>query len=577
MGDNRIEKLKQQLRDISNSMKLKLGPYLNIKIMRAFNSATKQKSLMALLILLVSLAKVNYTYAQPPDCVSGNVAYTIFNDSIGSSFSSTLDSMELRSVNLLTGAVGPLIGGHRYWVRKYDGTGLVTDNANYIYGSSALAIDFATSRFYVMTQMSAALPKDIMTINPLTGVMTIIATLPASMDEYHFVKMAGHNNNGYIYAIGVKRDTTSGGGTQLNPVLRFQTCGATPTAGCATASVQILGYLPQTAPTMNGWQLFNGDIAFDYAGNLFFATAAFERAGTPSMGKYTNARLFKINAASLPTSAGSGTIPMTLISDYNTLDSTVINGIGFNGAGNMFLTTRRYLGPQAPTMPPFKNELYSSNISGTATVMIPFTPPTPGTSASDLATCYFPGAILAKFDVRLSGQNVSGNSSLKWEVVSNNEVQYFEVEKSRDGSNFETISRVEVSNPDQSSQKYSYTDASAENGAAKYYRIRQVTQAGVRFYSNIVKLNGNKISLNSNVKPNPFVNQVELSVQLATANNIKVRITSQSGAVLFQRSYKGNAGTNNITIAELANFKPGVYILELNSDNEIIREKIIKQ
>jgi hypothetical protein len=228
------------------------------------------------------------------------------------------------------------------------------------------------------------------------------------------------------------------------------------------------------------------------------------------MGKYTNARLFKINAASLPTSAGTGIIPMSLIADYNTLDSTVINGIGFNGAGSMFLTTRRYLGPQAPTMPPFKNELYSSNISGTATVMIPFTPPTPGTSASDLATCYFPGAILAKFDVRLSGQNVSGNSSLKWEVVSNNEVQYFEVEKSRDGSNFETISRVEVSKPDQSSQKYSYTDVSAENGAAKYYRIRQVTQAGVRFYSNIIKLNGNKISLNSNVKPNPFVKPGEV-------------------------------------------------------------------
>jgi hypothetical protein len=31
--------------------------------MKAINSATKQKSLMALLILLVSLAKVNYTNA----------------------------------------------------------------------------------------------------------------------------------------------------------------------------------------------------------------------------------------------------------------------------------------------------------------------------------------------------------------------------------------------------------------------------------------------------------------------------------------------------------------------------------
>jgi len=184
---------------------------------------------------------------------------------------------------------------------------------------------------------------------------------------------------------------------------------------------------------------------------------------------------------------------------------------------------------------------------------------------------------LTKYDVRLSGQNISGSSNLKWDVLSNNELQYFEVQKSRDGANFETISRVEVTNPDQLTMKYSYTDVSAENGAAKYYRIREVTQSGTRFYSNIVKLNGNKISLNSNIKPNPFVSQVELSVQLAIANNIGVRITSQSGAVLFQRSYKGNAGTNTLIISELANFKPGVYILELNSDNEIIREKIIKQ
>ena len=132
-------------------------------------------------------------------------------------------------------------------------------------------------------------------------------------------------------------------------------------------------------------------------------------------------------------------------------------------------------------------------------------------------------------------------------------------------------------NPEQATQKYSYTDVSAETGAAKYYRIRQITQSGVRYYSNIIKLNGSKISLNSKIKPNPFVNQVELSVQLALATNIGVRITSQSGAVLFQRSYKGNAGTNSINIAELGNLKPGVYILELNADNEIIHEKIIKQ
>jgi len=187
--------------------------------MKAINSATKQKSLMALLILLVSLAKVTYTNAQPPDCVSGIIGYTIFNDSIGSTHTGPIDSMELRPVNLLTGVVGSLIGGKRYWVRRYDGSGPTTDNSNYIYGSSALAVDFTTSMYYVMTQMSAAMPKDIISINPMTGhSMTIIATLPASMDDYHFVKMAAHNN-GWVYAIGVARDTNVASvADKINPV-----------------------------------------------------------------------------------------------------------------------------------------------------------------------------------------------------------------------------------------------------------------------------------------------------------------------------------------------------------------------
>ncbi len=527
-------------------------------------------------ILLVSLAKVNYTNAQPPDCVSGTVAYTVFNDSITSSWSSVLDSMEIRPVNLLTGVVGPLIGGKRWWVRKYDGSGSMATNSNYIYGSSALAVDFATSRFYVMTQMAASMPKDIITIDPVAGTQVVIgttsSTAPNNLDDYHFVKMAAHNNNGYIYAIGVVRDTGLVAANRVNPVIRISTCGLTPTPGCAT--IEILGYLPNTAPLMERWKLFNGDIAFDNSGNMYFATAAFQFVA--SFNRYTDSRLFRVNAADLPTTAGTVTIPMSLVAEYNGLDSTVINGIGFSGAGEMFITTRRYLGMQH-LAPPFRSELYSSPTPGNAVLMPAFVRPTPGTSASDLTTCFFPAAILAKYDVHLTGQNISGTSTLKWDVLANNEVQYFEIQRSRDGSTFETISSVEVVNPDQLSQKYSYTDLSAEHGAAKYYRIRQVTKSGMRYFSNVVKLNGNKISLNSKIKPNPFVNQVELSVQLAVANKIEVRISSQSGAMLFQRSYKGNVGTNSIKIAELGNLSPGVYFIELKSGDEIIREKLIKQ
>ena len=102
-------------------------------------------------------------------------------------------------------------------------------------------------------------------------------------------------------------------------------------------------------------QLFNGDIAFDNSGNLFFATAAFSKVnGIP---RYTDARLFKINAIDVPSTPGTATIPMSFVADYNTLDSTVINGIAFSPLGAMYMTTRRFSGVQtSPVVTPFVNE-----------------------------------------------------------------------------------------------------------------------------------------------------------------------------------------------------------------------------
>jgi hypothetical protein len=542
--------------------------------MKTTIKAMKTPVFLTAFLLLTLLVKTENASAQLPDCVSGTVGYVTFYDSISSAFTGPIDSTEIRPVNLLTGTVGGLIGNRRYWIRKYRGSGGTGNDANYIYGTSALAVDFITSRFYVMTQMSSSLPKDIITINPITGVMTTIGTTPVSLDDYHFVKMAG-NNNGWIYAIGVVRDTTLVAANRVNPLIRFQTCGLVPSAGCATSTIQVLGYLQNIPGLTSQWLLFNGDIAFDNSGNLFFATAGFERIG--GSGRYTDSRLFRINAADLPTSAGTGSIPMSLVSDYNSLDSTVINGVGFAGNGNMYMTTRRYLGPQNPPLPNFVSEMYRSDFAGNSILMPAFVRPTPGTSATDIATCFFPSAVLAKHGIVLTGQQVTGASSLRWEVSANKDVSYFEVQRSDDGINFETISNVGVINPDIDNQKYSFTDIADNNTKAKFYRVRSVLKSGVRYYSNVIKLNSAKVTFSSRVKPNPFVNEVELTLNLRTASPIQVRVIDHAGRIFLQRKFIGKAGENRMVLNEVASLKAGVYYLEAAVDNESVREKIVKQ
>ncbi len=223
--------------------------------------------------------------------------YGIFNDSIGSGVASP---SEIRSINYATGAIGPLMGGTTFMIAK-------TVSGTTIYGSAALAVDIITNRFYVMTQMSSSRPKDILTINTVTNTITRIGTTPAIVDFHHMVKMA-IAPSGRGYAIGVGRDT-AGAAATFNPLIRFTTCGAVPTPGCST--VELLGYLP-VAFGMTKWDLFNGDIAFDNAGNMYFATVSFGRvSGSGTTGRYKDARLFRVNAADIPAVAGAGVIPMS--------------------------------------------------------------------------------------------------------------------------------------------------------------------------------------------------------------------------------------------------------------------------
>ena len=421
-----------------------------------------------------------------------------------------------------------------------------------------------------MTQMSSAMQKDVITIDPITGTMTVIGTTATTLNNYHFVKMA-ISNNGWGYAIGVHRDSAQAAAT-CNPLIRFSTCGATPTAGCGV--VELLGYLPSTG-TMYKWLLFNGDIAFDVFNNLYFATAAFETVGTIT--RYTDARLFRINAANIPNVAGAGTIPMSFVADYNTLDSTVINGIGLDAAGRMYMTTRRFAGVQTSPPGPSTSSSYRSPVPGSASIITPFAPITANFSVADLGSCYFPTTILGMNNLDLQYKYESGKVNLKWQAKNDEQILQFEVQRSNDGNNFETIGTVAPGTAGQL-VSYAYSDPQSGFEKNKFYRVRQVMASGLRFYSNVVNVGfNNKFNLIANLGPNPFNNLIEAKMWMRTSNTVNARLIDQSGRVVYSRQFTGKAGDNKFTMDNLGSFKPGVYIVELSVQDEVIREKVIKQ
>ena len=539
----------------------------NISVMKPNRLELKMKVWPVFCLLIALQLLAIESHAQLPDCSSGTVMYAIFNDSIGST-SAINPQSEIRAVNYATGAVGPLMGGTKYLISK-------TISGTTYYGSAGLGVDFITNRFYTMTQMAApGGRKDIITINTLTAITTVIGTTPSSLNKYHFVKVAV-SPSGVGYAIGVTSDTTAGVPADANPLIRFTTCGGAPSVGCST--IELLGYLA-AGPLTTNWDLFNGDIAFDNAGNMYFFTASFGRVNAAN--RYKDARLFRIQNSNIPAVAGTGSIPLSLMAEYNALDSTVINGIALDPAGTMYVSTRRYSGIQNAPLPPFVNQLYSSSTPGTAILKPGFGPISTGYSIADLASCYFPLIVLDGNNIVLSGKYNNGANRLTW-VVNNNDkgIQKYEVQRSDDFSrNYSTIGTVDPVNTDQANQTYTFNDPNQEFGSKKFYRIREVHNDGRSFYSKVLQVNNTEvIHFINKPKPNPFINEINVAVELLKANPIQLSITDASGRLTFQKNYIGTKGVNNLMLNNLDNLKPGIYFLEISSGSETIHEKIVKR
>ena len=107
------------------------------------------KSRRAFLLIGIVMLMNIHSVAQLPDCTSGNLMYGVFVNIAGST---TADSTEIRPITYATGAVGPLMGGKRYFIRKQIGT-------TTYYGSSALGVNLVNNRFYLITQMSNPVQK----------------------------------------------------------------------------------------------------------------------------------------------------------------------------------------------------------------------------------------------------------------------------------------------------------------------------------------------------------------------------------------------------------------------------------
>jgi uncharacterized repeat protein (TIGR01451 family) len=166
---------------------------------------------------------------------------------------------------------------------------------------------------------------------------------------------------------------------------------------------------------------------------------------------------------------------------------------------------------------------------------------------------------------------------IKWTTESELNSDHFIVERSDDGVRFLSRTRVEANGTTSFTHHYEFVDALNTSSAIVYYRLKIVDKDGHSAFSKIIaiKLNGS-ISLESfNVYPNPFVNDIKVSLSASSDEMASFRIISFDGKELSNRKVSLQKGDNIIVLSNL-NLLKGNYILEVTTATDKFIKKIIK-
>lgn len=141
--------------------------------------------------------------------------------------------------------------------------------------------------------------------------------------------------------------------------------------------------------------------------------------------------------------------------------------------------------------------------------------------------------------------------------------------------------RSTVTYPDAAGNtRHVFSDDPAQPGAQDATCFYSDSAVGAR-----VAVNGshaNKVQpaliISVQVRPNPFINDLNLQVQLPAAENIQVRLIDFYGRTVYATSRNAGAGVNSLKLPVPAGLARGIYVLEvLAGNNRLVNKKLIKQ
>jgi|GEM_PF-1391411 len=167
---------------------------------------------------------------------------------------------------------------------------------------------------------------------------------------------------------------------------------------------------------------------------------------------------------------------------------------------------------------------------------------------------------------------------LSWQVATEINHDYYEVERSFDATNYSSITKV-TGIYNNSGGSYTYTDAnilSLATSSQIYYRLKMVSKTGDITYSNTVHVSTGSTISEVNAYPNPFQDHLVLNMTFQKSGPVGITITDMSGKTVSTQTIQVAQGNTTININNLAHLAKGLYMLRITNAETVITKKILK-
>lgn len=166
--------------------------------------------------------------------------------------------------------------------------------------------------------------------------------------------------------------------------------------------------------------------------------------------------------------------------------------------------------------------------------------------------------------LNFTGKVENNKSLLYWSTASEENFDHFEVERSIDGTEFNSFVSIASKAPNGSGATYTANDNFPFVGI-NFYRLKMVDRDGSFAYSNIVKLQTGKKELAvTQLFPNPVDDKLNIQLQSDRKQAATLSIFDITGKTIKTITLNLTAGINNTSVS-LSAYASGTYILKCSN------------